>query len=84
MVQPTREGDASHIALVERFLSRFVSLSLDRDVYDLAIRLRADRRGLKTPDALHLATALRHGCAEFWTSDLDLAKVPVGLTFRTF
>ena len=27
------------------------------------------QHGLKTPDALHLAAALHHGCTEFWTND---------------
>jgi predicted nucleic acid-binding protein len=27
------------------------------------------RLGLKIPDDMHLAAALRHGCTEFWTHD---------------
>lgn len=84
LVQPIRHNDSVRIARIETFFAGMTELPLDRAVYELATRLRANRRGLKTPDALHLATALRHGCAEFWTNDLDLAKVPAGLTFRTF
>ena len=53
-------------------------------VFDQAAQLRASHPKLKTPDALHLATALHHGCAEFWTNDLELAKIPVALSFRSF
>ena len=84
LVQPTRTKNVARIDLIESYLSDLVDLPLDRSVYDLAILLRPDRKSLRTLDALHLATALRHGCAEFWTNDLDLAKAPVGLTFRTF
>ena len=31
--------------------------------------------GLKTPDALHAATALRAGCALFITNDTDFRRV---------
>ncbi|MGL4609627.1 MAG: type II toxin-antitoxin system VapC family toxin [Trueperaceae bacterium] len=37
---------------------------------------------LKTPDALHLATALHHGCQEFWTNDLRLSKATRQISFR--
>jgi predicted nucleic acid-binding protein len=40
----------------------------------LATRLKAVH-GIKTPDALHLACALHHGCTEFWTNDDRLTKV---------
>ncbi len=46
-------------------------------VFDLATELRA-QHGLKTPDALHLAAALRAGCDEFWTNDEHLAKAAAG------
>ena len=47
--------------------------SLDRPVFDLATRLRAEFR-LKTPDALHLAAALSAGCRRFITNDHRLAR----------
>ena len=37
-------------------------------IYDEALQLRARFR-LKTPDALHLATAQHYGCTAFWTND---------------
>ena len=43
------------------------------DVYQTAAQLRA-QHGLKTPDALHLATARHHRCDQFWTNDDRLWK----------
>jgi len=63
--------------LLDKF-SRFFSLSLKLEmpdtIYQEATRLRADF-GIKTPDALHLATARFHNCTEFWTNDGRLAGV---------
>jgi predicted nucleic acid-binding protein len=50
-------------------------LRVDREVFRQAARLRADFAGLKTPDAIHLATALQHRCNEFWTNDGRLNHV---------
>jgi predicted nucleic acid-binding protein len=41
---------------------------MNDNIFARALGLRA-KHGLKTPDALHLATALHHGCTEFWTND---------------
>ncbi len=78
LVKPLRDGD---LALAKRFetaLERFASLPLDDDVFGLATALRA-RFSLKTPDALHLACAQRHGCAALWTNDARLARAAHGL-----
>ena len=52
---------------------------ITQDVLREAARLRALIPGLKTPDAIHAATALVHGCALFVTSDVGFRRVP-GLT----
>ena len=39
-------------------------------------RLRADIPGLMTPDAIHAATALLHGCAFFVTNDNGFRRIP--------
>ena len=41
-----------------------------------AARLRAIIPGLKTPDAIHAATALIHGCVMFVTNDTVFRRVP--------
>jgi predicted nucleic acid-binding protein len=40
-----------------------------------AARLRAGHRGIRTPDAIHLATALEAGASAFVTTDRRLARV---------
>ena len=39
-------------------------------------RLRAVVTSLRTPDALHAATARLNGCVQFITNDLDFRRVP--------
>ena len=41
---------------------------MDDDIFTHALGRRA-KHGLNTADALHSATALHHGCTEFWTND---------------
>lgn len=78
-VQPMAQGDdellARYDALFE--LPELIWQPLNREVFDLACRLRAQHR-LKTPDALHLAAALTAGCDEFWTHDRRLAAAGEG------
>ena len=49
-------------------------LDASYQVFEDAARLRAET-GLKTPDALHAATALLAGCALFITNDTDFRRV---------
>jgi uncharacterized protein len=71
LVQPLRLGNAPLVQAYVRVLAGQSWLSIDDAVVARALTLRAEH-GLKTPDALHLATAMHHGCNEFWTNDLRL------------
>ncbi|WP_018912963.1 PIN domain-containing protein [Thiomonas sp. FB-6] len=48
-------------------------LAMPEEVYLQAAQLRA-RFGLKSPDALHLATAITHDCRALWTADGRLQR----------
>ncbi len=76
LVKPMRRGDQALIQSYEALLARQEWLPVGDEMFSRALGLRA-QYGLKTPDALHLATALNHGCTEFWTND-DRLKVAAG------
>ncbi len=75
--RPLREGRQD---LVDRYLElmqRTPAINLvpvDRRIILRAARLRADA-GLRSMDALHLATALVHDCGTFLTNDRRLVSV---------
>ena len=70
---PTRKGQQQVLEEYDNFFSLPETrlLLINERVFEMATELRAFQ-SLKTPDALHLAAALQHGCAEFWTNDLRL------------
>ena len=78
LVKPLSDGNNALAKDYDDFLKEQQWLSLDDEVFEIAIQLRVVNR-LKTPDALHLAAARRHGCAEFWTNDNRLSGVTCGL-----
>lgn len=80
-VQPMRLGNASLLAKFDAVLQKFHALPLDVGVCDLATELRA-AHGLKTPDSLHLACAITHGCDELWTNDDRLLKLAGRIKIR--
>jgi predicted nucleic acid-binding protein len=51
--------------------------------FDRALELRAHHK-IKTPDALHLATAMQHNCTEFWTNDDRLQQAATGMAVNIF
>lgn len=76
LVRPIREGNND---LESAFRSVFAAsevqlVPVSRSLWEDAARLRA-RTGLKLPDALHAATALRANCALFITNDTDFRRV---------
>jgi predicted nucleic acid-binding protein len=82
LVGPLRQNDADRKAAFEAHFRKLTRVSLTRAVFDLAAELRARHR-LKTPDAIHAAAALTHGCKEFWTNDRRLAAIEHRVTLRT-
>jgi predicted nucleic acid-binding protein len=73
--KPTRDNDR---ALLERYdalfaASRVVVVEVSASVIDRATLLRA-KHGLKSPDAIHLATAIEHGASSLWTADAAFAR----------
>ena len=76
LVKPLQVGNTEiEMQYRELFASNAVNL-LDAPygVFEEAAHLRAET-GLKIPDALHAATALRTGCALFVTNDTDFRRV---------
>ena len=73
LVAPIRDGNLALQQHYEHGLRQFEILNMPEEVYRSAAQLRG-RFGLKTPDALHLATAITHGCRAFWTADERLRR----------
>ncbi|MGI6457687.1 MAG: type II toxin-antitoxin system VapC family toxin [bacterium] len=72
---PIRQRDVHTLHLYDNFFasSEVTYIPVTQKVFDLATEFRAEQN-IKTPDALHLATAVVSGCQEFWTNDLKLQK----------
>jgi predicted nucleic acid-binding protein len=78
LVGPLRSGDTVLAARREALWRQANTglLPITQDVLREAARLRALIPGLKTPDAVHAATALLHGCILFVTNDVGFRRVP--------
>ena len=77
LVHPFSQGNTQLRDAYRRLLlnSRdFSTLAIDAAIAERAAELRA-RHGLRTPDALQLATALRSNCTAFLTNDIRLQRV---------
>lgn len=78
LVAPLRNGDTVLAANREALWHQVNThlLPITADILREAARLRATIPALKTPDAIHAATALLHGCALFVTNDVGFRRVP--------
>ena len=76
LVGPLRRGDAALALTYEQFLKQpgVQLLAITQAVLREAARLRSTTR-LRTPDALHAATALSCGCGLFVTNDYGFRAV---------
>lgn len=74
-VKPLREGQATLLAVYDSFFSarRMQLAELSSAVVERATELRA-RYHVRTPDALHLATAIESGAVAFLTGDGALKR----------
>jgi len=74
-VKPLRDGDAALLNLYDRFFAsaNLRTAAVSDAVIERATELRA-RHGFKTPDSIHLATAIEGGAQLFVTGDADLAR----------
>ncbi len=82
LVLPLRRQNQPLLDKFRDWFARAHYLPLERAIFAQAAQLRATHQSLKTPDALHLAAALQHGCAEFWTNDDRLNAIAPNLTVK--
>lgn len=68
LTKPLRDDDAHHLAEVAALLAQLDLLPCDQATAELAVDLGA-RYGLKTVDAVHLATAVAAGAERFITNN---------------
>jgi predicted nucleic acid-binding protein len=78
LVKPLRDGNAKVATLFRSVLLGTAGLNclpISLTILEAAAHLRA-LHNLKTPDALHAATALEAGCVLFVTNDMGFRRVP--------
>lgn len=77
LVQPVRNGNTALESSYRQFLTeseKFELYYVDLPVLEKAIQIRSET-GLKTPDAIHAATALLASCELFLTNDAAFKRV---------
>lgn len=76
-VKPLRAGDAGLLALYDAFFAgvEVALIEITEPILEKATELRA-RLDFKTPDAIHLASAIVAGADSFLTGDRSLARCP--------
>lgn len=77
LFRPKMDHNISAIEDYKSILSNFPNLEIipvDNKVADIASTLQADH-GIRTPDAIQVATSIKEGCSAFLTNDLALKKI---------
>lgn len=83
LIEPIRRNATRDVSRISATLEQFLNLKIDEPVFELATHMRA-RHGLKTPDALHAATAHSNECEAFWTNDSALLHSLPGVAVDVF
>jgi predicted nucleic acid-binding protein len=84
LVHPIRNGNQALIEAYNRLLTEFVEPHpVVREVLLLAAKLRADSPALRTPDAIHVATATFTGAHVFVTGDKGIKQLPDSMQLIT-
>lgn len=80
LVVPIRNSDTFLVDAYERLLRspQMQLIPISQTILKEAARLRATTPSLRTPDAIHIATATTSGCTQFLTNDRQL-RVVTGL-----
>ncbi|MGA2439377.1 MAG: type II toxin-antitoxin system VapC family toxin [Tepidisphaeraceae bacterium] len=74
-VKPLRDGNTTLLAIYDEFFTRgsLRVIEIGPGIVERATELRV-RYGLKTPDAIHVATAIEEHADAFLTGDRDLRR----------
>jgi len=77
LVMPLKNSDTFLIDAYERLLlsPQMQLIPISQAVLKEAAKLRAITPSLRTPDAIHAATAITSGCTQFLTNDRQLRTV---------
>lgn len=78
LVRPLARQQSELLLRYQDWLRHFHWLGINDTTFSMATELRA-RHGLKTPDALHLATALQHGCRALISNDKRFERAEADL-----
>lgn len=78
LVIPIRNSDTFLTDAYKRLLRspQIQLVSINQLILEKAARLRAVTPSLRTPDAIHIATAITSGCNQFLTNDQRLQIIP--------
>lgn len=71
--KPMRDSDASLLARYDAVLGKTRVIEITAPIIERATELRA-KNGFRSPDAIHLATAIDCGADVFLTGDASLAR----------
>jgi predicted nucleic acid-binding protein len=77
LIMPIRNSDTFLVDAYERLLRspQRQLIPISQTILREAARLRATTPSLRTPDAIHAATAMTSGCTQFLTNDRQLRAV---------